>query len=88
MTLEYSESQKSENKQRGSESALKSLVMFLWRGLGMPVAWALAMWVLLIYEQINGMTIGGMFWITVCLFAYFLSRIANAAEELVSRSET
>jgi len=76
------ESNQIKPKRRFSESALIGFVMFLWHKLGLPDIWAITMIAIVISELINGMTLLGGFWVTVCLFAYYLSRIAIAVEKL------
>ncbi len=60
---------------------LNSIVMFIWGGLGKPGAWVLLMILVFINDLINGQTVYGSYWMTVCIFAFFLARIAEALEK-------
>jgi hypothetical protein len=74
-----------QNAENGSMSAVKRLVIFLLNVFGKPVFWFLLMIMVFVSEQINGASIFGMYWHTVLLFAYFVSRIAVALEAIAER---
>jgi len=70
----------SEATTRREASAVKRLVIFFWRGLGMPGAWVLLMVAAMIADL--GSKNDLSFIVFSCLFSYFLSRIARAVEKI------
>jgi len=62
-------------------------VKFLWNALGTHDVWTALLVMVFVVEIVRGFTLLGGYWLTVCLMATFLSKMAESLE-LIAENKT